>query len=222
MDNKLFTVLEVAVIGGLILAVMYFGGVFDSKPAPTVVPLTPAPSLTPTAPGPTPTATPRPTHIPFPTVEPSLTPTTPAILQPTGLIAFETRRDGNSEIYTIQADGSRLTNLTHNSADDFAFTWSPDGSQIAFLSNRTGWLEVFVMNADGSNVTKISRLERTNTVYSPPFAWSPDGRYILAIQSPAWYVPHSENAQALHLLRSDGSGVEATLYQSSSYIWNPG
>jgi TolB protein len=33
-------------------------------------------------------------------------------------IAFESYRDGNLEIYAIDADGSNLTRLTHNPADD--------------------------------------------------------------------------------------------------------
>jgi TolB protein len=39
----------------------------------------------------------------------------------------------DTEIYTINADGTGLTQLTHNDYEERAPAWSPDGSQIAFM-----------------------------------------------------------------------------------------
>ena len=77
-------------------------------------------------------------------------------------------RDGNSEIYVMNADdGSEQTRLTEESQADGSPRWSPDDERIAFYSNR-GERGIFVMNADdGSNVTRL-------TDGSGP-AWSPDG-----------------------------------------------
>ncbi len=55
-----------------------------------------------------------------------------------GKIAFETGRDGNSEIYSMNPDGSGQTNLTNNSTVDVNPAWSPDGTKIAFASERDG------------------------------------------------------------------------------------
>ena len=41
-------------------------------------------------------------------------------------------RDGNFEIYTMNADGTGATRLTNNAADDTQPAWSPDGTRIAF------------------------------------------------------------------------------------------
>jgi dipeptidyl aminopeptidase/acylaminoacyl peptidase len=71
-------------------------------------------------------------------------------------IAFETNRDGNREIYVVDADGTGLTNLTNHSNNDFSPAWSPDGTQIAFHSGRDGNYEIFVMDADGSNPTNLT------------------------------------------------------------------
>ncbi|MGQ0603077.1 MAG: TolB family protein [Anaerolineales bacterium] len=49
-----------------------------------------------------------------------------------GLIAFESRRDGNSEIYVMNADGSGQRNLTNSPAEDVNPVWSPDGTWLAF------------------------------------------------------------------------------------------
>ena len=42
-------------------------------------------------------------------------------------IAFPSNRDGNHEIYLINVDGSGLTNLTNNPAEDFWPSWSAAG-----------------------------------------------------------------------------------------------
>ncbi len=86
-----------------------------------------------------------------------------------GQIAFVSRRDGNSEIYVMNADGSGQTNLTNNPASDTFPAWSPDGSRIAFTSDRDGNQEIYVMNADGSGQTPLTNNPETDN--SP--VWSP-------------------------------------------------
>ena len=58
-----------------------------------------------------------------------------------GKIAFTSERDGNWEVYIMNADGSGQTNLTnHQAIDGDAVgppTWSPAGSKIAFAKRRT-------------------------------------------------------------------------------------
>jgi TolB protein len=61
-------------------------------------------------------------------------------------IAFASGRDGNAEIYVMNADGSGQRRLTRNPAGETALAWSHDGRKLAFDGNG----DVFVMNADGS------------------------------------------------------------------------
>src|SRR5216117_1720966 len=65
-----------------------------------------------------------------------------------GQIAFTSNRDGQNEIYVMNADGSGATRLTNNPAADGGPIWSPDGTKIAFISDRDGNVEIYVMNAD--------------------------------------------------------------------------
>ena len=61
-------------------------------------------------------------------------PATAAFPGQSGPIAFESTRDGNFEIYAMDADGENQTNLTNNAAGDFEPAFSPDGTKIAFTS----------------------------------------------------------------------------------------
>jgi WD40 repeat protein len=80
-----------------------------------------------------------------------------ARLSPDGAsIAFSATRDGNAEIYTMGADGSRQTRITNSPGDDIAPTWSPDGIKIVFASGRDGDNEIFDMNRDGSGQVQLT------------------------------------------------------------------
>lgn len=95
-------------------------------------------------------------------------------LKTNGKIAFSTTRDGNSEIYVMNADGSNQTRLTVDPAIDADPGWSPDGSRLVFASTRDGNEEIYVMNADGSNQTRLTN----NTFADRTPVWSPDGSQI--------------------------------------------
>lgn len=82
-----------------------------------------------------------------------------------GKIAFASDRDGNDEIYVMNADGSNQHRLTDNPTRDWDPAWSPDGMKIAFVSYRDGNAEIYVMNADGSNQHRLTN--------SPTWDWFP-------------------------------------------------
>jgi Tol biopolymer transport system component len=66
-------------------------------------------------------------------------------------IAFASDRDGNGDVYVMDANGNNASRLTNTRAIDRAPVWSPDGKRIAFSSDGDGPSEVYVINADGSN-----------------------------------------------------------------------
>ena len=80
--------------------------------------------------------------------------------------------DRGWEVYTVDADGSHLQQLTDNRAYDIEPRWSPDGSWLAFTSTRDGNSEVYVMHADGSEQTDISESPATDETPS----WVPNAR----------------------------------------------
>ena len=174
-----------------------------STATPSPVPPTETPTpVPPTAtPAPTSTATPTPvppTSTPTP-VPPTATPTsTPRVVQDfqNGRIAFESTRNGNSDIFVINADGTALRQLTSHQEWDHAPAWSPDGQRIAFHSLRDGNWEIYVMNADGSGVTRLTnQLERD---WLP--SWSPDGKQIA-------FESHRDGNGNVYVMNADGTNV---------------
>ncbi len=64
-------------------------------------------------------------------------------------IAFMTNRDGNQEIYVMDANGSNPRRITRHPGIDATPTWSPAGNQIAFTSDRSGSPQIYIVDADG-------------------------------------------------------------------------
>lgn len=95
-------------------------------------------------------------------------------------IAFASDRDGDSEIYVIDANGS-LAQLTHNNGYDGRPRWSPDGSQISFETDQDGgdW-DVFIMNADGSKPHVVTRNDDSDDWMQ---FWSPDGEWLVFVSA---------------------------------------
>jgi Tol biopolymer transport system component len=93
-------------------------------------------------------------------------------------ILFQSGRDGNPELYVMNADGTGVTRLTDNPASDEGDRagWSPDGRRIVFSSRRDGDdLDIFVMNADG---TRVRQLTQNDFIEDDDPVWSPDGKHI--------------------------------------------
>jgi uncharacterized protein YjdB len=93
-------------------------------------------------------------------------------------IAYVTDRDGNMEIYVMNADGSSPQRITNNAATDGSPTWTPDGTRIVYASNAaggtTGTFHIWIMNADGSGQRQLT--QGTTSDFQP--AVSPDGKTI--------------------------------------------
>ena len=113
---------------------------------------------------------------------------------PTGSrFAFVSRRDGDMEIFTMNADGSGRRKLTSNRQIDTQPAWSPDGSKLAWVRDftfigpggeETG-AEIWVMNADGTGKHRFhlgtgGAFDGFMEEQWDP-VWSPNGAY-LAVQ----------------------------------------
>jgi TolB protein len=140
-------------------------------------------------------------------------------------IAFYSERDGNGEIYVMNADGTGPTNLTDHPASDRSPIWSPDGSKIAFLSTRdtiNGNLNIYSMKADGTGLTKLTHNSgqfdfRDNFHH----VWSPDGYKIAFVKDSNF---SRFDTSSIFVMNADGSGqtCETDIYGDEDFpAWSP-
>ena len=87
-------------------------------------------------------------------------------------LVFESKREGNVDVYVMNADGSGVKNLTNTAGvNEVNPKASPDGRMIAFAADATEEgrrvRDLYVMAADGSGRRKIADDARDP-------CWSPD------------------------------------------------
>jgi len=144
-------------------------------------------------------------------------------------IAFVSERDGNSEIYVMNADGSAQTRLTFDDGEDRFPTWSPDGKKIVFTSPRIGGpgtYDIHVLevakpnNADNQYPPKA--LTQAGSSNAPMLIngspdWSPDGDRIA-------FTSTRDGDYELYLMDTDGGNVtRITDNEHTDYLpqWSP-
>lgn len=138
-------------------------------------------------------------------------------------LVFLSDRDGNLEIYTMNADGSNQMNISRNDSTDYmsTFSWSPDGSKILFSSDRGSGndFEVYIANTDGTGIIQL-----TDNAFFDSFAsWSPDGSKIAFTSNRDSNISDA-NGFEIYIMNADGTGV-TRLTSNSSYdfgpVWSP-
>ena len=93
-------------------------------------------------------------------------------------ILFRAIIDDISNIYTVNVDGTGLTNITAGLPEDLGNrrepAWSPDGLRIAFIAARGMQHKVWMIDVDGSNLKQVT----TDAGFDMTPTFSPDGKKI--------------------------------------------
>jgi Tol biopolymer transport system component/DNA-binding winged helix-turn-helix (wHTH) protein len=144
------------------------------------------------------------------------------------LIAFQSARSGNTEIWLCGSDGGRCRQLTSfNGPLTGTPRWSPDGKQIAFDSAAAGHFNIYVVDADGG---APRRLDDPADAVAP--SWSRDGKWIYFTsrrtgRPEIWKLPSSAGA-AVQVTRNggltafespDGESLYYTKASGKSMLW---
>jgi len=126
-----------------------------------------------------------------------------------------TNPEGDPEIYTINTDGTGLTNVTDN-ADAFEFepNWSST-NKIVF--ERLDFIDfssdIYTINSDGTGLTNVTNSDRDE--FSPNF--SPEGSKIAYASSP----PGFEGENEIFTINSDGSGAPNQVTETNGQVGDP-
>jgi WD40 repeat protein len=95
-------------------------------------------------------------------------------------ILFESKRDGNWEIYVMDSDtGKNLVSASNHAKTDRNGSWSRNGKKIIFESVRDGNFEIYVVDADGNNPVNLTNHKKSDTFSR----WSPNGRRIAFVST---------------------------------------
>ena len=119
-------------------------------------------------------------------------------------ILFTSSRDGNNEVYVMNASGSGQRILvTAPSSQEFAAGWSPNGRTILFVSDRDKNWEIYAADADGSNVRNLTRSPGIDGRASGVL-WSPDSRRIAFVST---RDTRDQDNPELYVMNADGTGI---------------
>jgi Tol biopolymer transport system component len=87
-------------------------------------------------------------------------------------IAFDTRVEGQADIYAVSSIGGLPRRVTTSEAEDIVPSWSRDGGWVYFASNRTGAFQVWRCPSGGGSEQQV-------TTHGGFAAFeSPDGKYL--------------------------------------------
>jgi len=131
-------------------------------------------------------------------------------------VAFDSTRDGSTEVYTLDVDHLVVRQVTDFPESDIANRfpdWSPDGREIVFVSEDSGGIgDLYVVAADGSG---LRRLTSDAARYENP-AWAPEGDWIA-------FVKGKREDWSLYLIRPDGSELQRVEGKNLFHpTWSPG
>lgn len=115
-------------------------------------------------------------------------------------IAFSSNRgsrEGNYDLYVMDADGSNVRRLTTARGSDSHPAWTPDGGRLVFTSTRNGVPQIYIMPADSADAEPKPLTKSVGGNQDPVV--SPDGRTIA-------FVSIRDGAPRIYRMALDGSG----------------
>lgn len=133
---------------------------------------------------------------------------------PSNRIVFSWNRDGDFDLYLMDADSLTVVNqLTDNAASDLTPAWSPDGTRVALTSNVDKNYEIYVID-----VTTGESDVLTNNNWDDLYpAWSPNGKQIA-------FTTNRDSNWDIYVMDADGQNpkrLTSNAVYEGNPVWSP-
>ncbi len=124
------------------------------------------------------------------------------------MIAFASSRNGQRQLFVMNADGSNIRQVTDLNNMGGRSSWSPDGKRLAFYRGPFGDRNIYLINVDGTGLVQL-----TNGGDNLGPSWSPDGNWIA-------FTSFRDGNNEIYIIHPDGTGL-TRLTNNSISDWQP-
>ncbi len=114
-------------------------------------------------------------------------------------IVFESNRDGNWQVYLMNADGSEQERLTTSKSNNRRPSWHPNGQMILFESDRNAKIDLFTIDIANLQLEQLTDFEKGEPIFA---TYAPNG------QSIALSIRESEDKSNIILIDLNGKIIE--------------
>jgi TolB protein len=133
----------------------------------------------------------------------------PAVSPDGSKVAMILSKDGWTDLYVCNSDGSGLLRLTKSPQDESSPCWSPDGRWICYASKDKEHRALCKISATGGSPQRIATLTAPNPTEPD---WSPDGK---------WIAFTSQTRDFQICVVPAGGGTAVTLVEGEDPSWAP-
>jgi TolB protein len=133
----------------------------------------------------------------------------PAVSPDHSRVAMILSKDGWTDLYVCNFDGSGLTRLTKSPQDESSPCWSPDSKSICFASKENEHRALRKISASGGTAQAIRTVGAINPTEPD---WSPDGKWIA-------FTAQMGNFQIC--VAPAGGGEATVLVEGEDPVWSP-
>jgi Tol biopolymer transport system component len=127
-----------------------------------------------------------------------------------------------SSLWLVDLARGGATPLSSGPGRNDAAVWSPDGTRVVWTSNRDGVENFYIKSVNDAAPEQL--LYSSPTLFKSPVSWSPDGKWIIAIQldpvtaQNVWRIDPNGREPAATVVQNPGRDIAGHVSPDSNWI----